>query len=108
MRPENILVIFFINCKFTNTHSFYPSKKAWYDKIYPQFPGAQLCTSDTDSFLFTVKSKNLYEDMAKIPKFWDFSTLPEGHDLYDGSTMNELGRFKLETAADKIFSCAGK
>ena len=23
MRPENILVIFFINCKFTNTHSFY-------------------------------------------------------------------------------------
>ena len=99
---------FFINCKFTNTHSFYPSKKAWYDKIYPQFPGAQLCTSDTDSFLFTVKSKNLFEDMAKIPDFWDFSTLPKDHDYYDGSTINQLGKFKLETAADKIFSCAGK
>ena len=24
--------------------------KAWYEKIYPQFPNAQLCTSDTDSF----------------------------------------------------------
>ena len=46
--------------------------------------------------------------MAKIPEFWDFSTFPEGHARYDDSTMNELGRFKIETAADKIFSCAGK
>ena len=55
-----------------------------------------------------MKSKNLFEDMAKIPNFWDFSTLPEDHDYYDGSTINQLGKFKIETAADKIFSCAGK
>ena len=80
--------------------------RAWYEKIYPNFPGAELCTSDTDSFLFSVKSKNLYEDLSKIPKFWDFSTLPKKHPYYNPKTSNKLGLFKLETGADKIFACA--
>ena len=81
--------------------------KAWYDKIYPNFPNAELCTSDTDSFLFSVKSKNLYQDLSKIDNFWDFSTLPKDHLYYNPTTANQLGLFKLETGADKIFACAG-
>ena len=81
--------------------------KAWYEKIYPQFPTAELCTSDTDSFLFSIKSENVYEDLKKIPEFWDFSTLPKEHKHYNGKTANELGLFKLEVGADKIFACAG-
>ena len=81
--------------------------KAWYDKIYPNFPNAELCTSDTDSFLFSVKSKNLYQDLSKIDNFWDFSTLPKDHLYYTPTTANQLGLFKLETGADKIFACAG-
>ena len=30
-------------------------------------------------------------------KFWDFSTLHKTHELYDESSKNELGLFKLET-----------
>ena len=30
-------------------------------------------------------------------KFWDFSTLHKSHELYDESSKNELGLFKLET-----------
>ena len=81
--------------------------QAWYEKIYPNFPGAQLCTSDTDSFLFSVESENIYEDLSKIEEFWDFSTLPTGHKCYNADTANKLGLFKLETGADKIFACAG-
>ena len=81
--------------------------QAWYEKIYPNFPGAQLCTSDTDSFLFSVESENIYEDLSKIKGFWDFSTLPTGHKCYNADTANKLGLFKLETGADKIFACAG-
>ena len=81
--------------------------RAWYEKIYPNFPSAELCTSDTDSFLFSVKSKNLYEDLSKIQNFWDFSTLPKNHPYHNPKTANQLGFFKLETGADKIFACAG-
>ena len=81
--------------------------QAWYEKIYPNFPGAQLATSDTDSFLFSVKSENIYEDLSKIENFWDFSTLPKKHDFYNPKTANKLGLCKLETGADKIFACAG-
>ena len=36
--------------------------------------------------------------MNKGPeKFWDFSTLHKTHKLYDESSKNELGLFKLET-----------
>ena len=80
--------------------------KAWYEKICPQFPTAELCTSDTDSFLFSIKSENVYEDLKKIPNFWDFSTLPTEHKHYNGKTANKLGLFKLEVGADKIFACA--
>jgi hypothetical protein len=80
--------------------------KAWYEKIYPQFPTAELCTSDTDSFLFSIKSENVYEDLKKIPNFWDFSTLPPEHEHYNEKTANKLGLFKLEVGADKIFACA--
>ena len=87
---------------------FHISKfQAWYDKIYPNFPGAELCTSDTDSFLFSIESENLYEDLKKIENFWDFSTLPKDHPHYDPSTMNKLGYFKIETSGDRIYSCAG-
>ena len=81
--------------------------KAWFEKIYPNFPGAELACTDTDSFLFSVKSENIYEDLKKIENFWDFSTLPKDHKHHNAETANKLGLFKLETGADKIFACAG-
>ena len=81
--------------------------KAWYDKICPTFPGAELCASDTDSFLFRIKSKNLFEDLKKITNFWDFSTLPKNHPYFDDSKQNQLGFFKVETGGDRVYSCAG-
>lgn len=38
--------------------------------------------------------------MNKDPekKFWDFSTLHKDHPLYDATSKNELGLFKLETS----------
>ena len=83
------------------------TQKAWFEKIYPNFPGAQLACTDTDSFLFSVKSENIYEDLKKIENFWDFSTLPKDHKHHNAETANKLGLFKLETGADKIFACAG-
>ena len=54
------------------------------------------------SFIFSVKTSTLNKDLASMNngpenKFWDFSTLHPDHELYDESSKNELGLFKLET-----------
>ena len=47
------------------------------------------------------------KSITTIDNFWDFSTLPKDHLYYTPTTANQLGLFKLETGADKIFACAG-
>ena len=66
-----------------------------------------MATTDTDSFLFSVKSEDIYEDLKKMKEFWDFSTLPKDHKYHNAKTANKLGLFKLENGANKIFACAG-
>ena len=42
-----------------------------------------------------------------MDNFWDFSTLPNDHPLFDKTLENQLGFFKLETGADTIVSAIG-
>ena len=80
---------------------------AWYDHICKKFPTAKLCASDTDSFIFTVFSKDINKDLRSMENFWDFSTMAENHPLYDTSRRNLTGFFKIETSSDLICACAG-
>ena len=72
--------------------------KSYYDVFVPHF-GANnisLCFSDTDSFLFQVKTNNLLKDMKKLRHLFDFSKYPKDHVLYDNSKANHLFYFKDE------------
>ena len=72
--------------------------KSYYDVFVPHFgsENISLCFSDTDSFLFQVKTDNLLSDMKKLKKNFDFSKYPKNHVLYDHSKANHLFYFKDE------------
>ena len=54
-----------------------------------------------------MKSSNIIKDMSEMDNFWDFSTLPNDHPLFDKTLENQLGFFKLETGGDTIVSAIG-
>ena len=72
--------------------------QSYYDVFVPHFgpKNITLCFSDTDSFLFQVKTENLVNDMKKLAHLFDFSKYPKNHVLYDGSKANHLFYFKDE------------
>ena len=72
--------------------------RSYYDVFMPHFgpKNISLCFSDTDSFLFQVKTHNLLLDMEKLKHLFDFSKYPKDHILYDCSKANHLFYFKDE------------
>lgn len=44
---------------------------------------AQLCFTDTDSFLYDIKSVDVYEEIAIDKDLFDFSNYPNTHKLFD-------------------------
>ena len=72
--------------------------KSYYDVFLPHFgpKNITLCFSDTDSFLFQVKTNNLLNDLTKLKHLFDFSKYPKDHVLYDSSKANHLFYFKDE------------
>ena len=69
-----------------------------YDKFKRHFgaDNLKLCFSDTDSFLFSVKCRNLIEELKSIEHMFDFSKYDKDHELYDNSRANHLFYFKDE------------
>ena len=72
--------------------------RSYYDVFMPHFgsKNISLCFSDTDSFLFQVKTNNLLNDIKKLGYLFDFSKYPQNHVLYDSSKANHLFYFKDE------------
>ena len=72
--------------------------RSYYDVFMPYFgsENLSLCFSDTDSFLFQVKTDNLLKDLTNLRHLFDFSKYPQKHVLYDCSKANHLFYFKDE------------
>ena len=51
---------------------------------------------DTDSFIFSMTGENCVEKIKTIRRFFDFSSLPKNHPLYNSQNKGALGYFKLE------------
>lgn len=62
-------------------------------KIYKR-EDIRLLFTDTDSFLYAIKTENLYEDLEKIKCYMDTSNYPPDHPLYDGSKKFIAGYMK--------------
>ena len=68
----------------------------WYDVIKKNYGDrATLCYTDTDSFIFELKSKFLEKDLDRIKKYLDFSNFPKNHSMYNVNNCGKLGFFKV-------------
>ena len=73
-----------------------------YEVMKPLFPQSTLCFTDTDSFLYHIKTPDVYKDIGSIRDHFDFSNFPPSHPLYDTSKRAVIGKFKDEAEGKPI------
>ena len=62
----------------------------------------ELLYSDTDSFIYAIKTEDVYADLQKMNDIIDFSNYPNDHFLFSNVNKKVVLKFKDE-AAGKIF-----
>ena len=73
--------------------------ETYYDILQPYFgiENIQLHYLDTDSFVLSLKTKNIIQDLYKLREYFDFSNLNKDHELFSNINKKVLGKFKIET-----------
>ena len=56
----------------------------------------QLHYMDTDSFVLSVNTKYIKEDLKNPDDLFDFSNLSENHELFSNKNKKVIGKFKIE------------
>ena len=77
--------------------------ETYYDKLQPYFgqQNIQLHYMDTDSFILSVKTKDIIEDLKNLEDIFDFSNLDKNHELF--SKKNKKLTVNLKLKHLKIF-----
>ena len=52
---------------------------------------------DTDSFVLSVNTKDIIEDLKNLEDVFDFSNIDENHELFSDKNKKVNGKFKIET-----------
>jgi hypothetical protein len=79
-----------------------------YDIIKPQYGDrAKLCFTDTDSFLYSIETDDVYRDMAQKRHLYDTSDYPRDHYLFNEENKKVLGKMKDETSGSPITEFVG-
>ena len=73
--------------------------ESYYDTLQPYFgqENLQLHYIDTDSFVLSIKTKDIIEDLYNLKDLFDFSNLNENHKLFSNENKKVVGKFKIET-----------
>ena len=84
------------------------------------FPGdlSQLCFTDTDSFLYLLKTNDFYSTMLQYSDLFDFSDYPVTHSCFANLSTDEInniklknkkviGKFKDELSGEKMLEFVG-
>ena len=73
--------------------------ETYYDKIQPYFGEKNLLLHymDTDSFILSVNTKDIIENLKNLEDIFDFSNLDENHELFSNKNKKVIGKFKIET-----------
>ena len=59
--------------------------------------GFPLIVHNTDSFVLSVNTKNIIQDLHNLKEYFDFSNLDKDHELFSNENKKVLGKFKIET-----------
>ena len=59
--------------------------------------GFPLIVHNTDSFVLSVNTKNIFKDLKNLEVLFDFSNLDQNHELFSNKNKKVIGKFKIET-----------
>ena len=83
----------------------------WHDYLKPRYrENIKLCYTDTDSFIFSVKTNKFYKDISNdIKKWFDTSAYRKDIDkpLQKSININVIGKFKNELKGKLMTKCCG-
>ena len=68
---------------------------------------ATLLMTDTDSLVYGIESPDVNKELIKFAEFFDFSNLPEKHELFDTSRKDVVGLLKDEVKGKKTAEFVG-
>ena len=88
------------------------SKHLMYDYYYNTIKAkygdkAELCFTDTDSFLMDIQSDDLPADLKEDREKYDFSNYSPTTDLFSNTNKKVVGKFKDECGGRQIRSFCG-
>ena len=71
----------------------------YYHKLKPNYNcSVKLHYMDTDSFILSIKTGDLINDLEYFKDDFDFSELDENHELYNSINKKVIGKTKIETS----------
>ena len=71
----------------------------YYHKLKPYYNSKiKLHYMDTDSFILSIKTGDLINDLEYFKDDFDFSELDENHELYNSINKKVIGKMKIETS----------
>ena len=73
-----------------------------YEEILKKFPNSQLLYSDTDSFIYKIKTNKDFYQEIKNSDYFDFSNYSKDHPNYNDRYHLVPGKFKDETSGVPI------
>ena len=70
-----------------------------YDILQPYFgqENIQLHYMDCDSFILSIETENIINDLKNLEDLFDFSNLDKNHELFSNKNKKVVGKFKIET-----------
>ena len=73
--------------------------ETYYDILQPYFEQEkiQLHYMDCDSFVLSIETENIINDLKNLEKLFDFSNLDKNHELFSNKNKKVVGKFKIET-----------
>ena len=66
--------------------------KFHYLVMKPSFKRAEICFTDTDSFLYHIFGANVRQRLTILAEFFDFSNYPSNHPMYSVENKSKPGR----------------
>ena len=73
--------------------------ETYYDKLQLYFgqENIQLHYMDCDSFVLSIETQNIINDLKNLEDLFDFSNLNKNHELFSNKNKKVVGKFKIET-----------
>ena len=73
--------------------------ETYFDKLQPYFglENIQLHYMDCDSFVLSIETDNIINDLKNLKNLFDFSNLDKDHELFSNENKKVIGKFKIET-----------